>query len=30
MLWKKALLHTYQEVFSWKTGQELGSSLAVA
>lgn len=22
--------HTYQEVFSWKTGQELGSSLAVA
>lgn len=27
---EKAVLHTYQEVFSWKTGQELGSSLAVA
>lgn len=27
---EKAVPHTYQEVFSWKTGQELGSSLAVA
>lgn len=27
---EKAVLHTYQEVFSWKTGQELGSSLAMA
>lgn len=30
MLWKNAVPHTYQEVFSWKTGQELGSSLAAA